>query len=192
MARSAGFSMTDTRLFNTENGDSFFGIKRFDCNHNKRNHTHTFGNLIHSNFRISSCDYETFLRVTSDLIKNYSDTLKAFRQMVFNIFSNNRDDHVKNFSYQMDMDGQWSLSPSYDLIFASGTGGEHSMTINGEGLNPSINDIKVVGKSAGIKTSDMNNIIEQVVIVVRNWTEFAGEAKVSSESIDIISKSLSY
>lgn len=190
MARSAGLQVTETRLFNTEQGDKFFGIERFDRNHNSRVHTHTFGNLIHSDFRIPSCDYDTFLRVTRDLTKNYSELLKGFRQMVFNICSNNRDDHVKNFSYQMDREGQWSLSPSYDLIYSDGPGGEHSMTVNGEGMSPTLKDIKELGKNADIRNSDMNKILDQVITAVRNWTNFAETANVSSESIDVISDSL--
>lgn len=82
MARSAGLTVTDSRLIKTEQGDNFFGIKRFDRDGSQRVHTHTLGNLIHSDFRIPACDYETFLRITGDLTKNYSDILKGFRQMV--------------------------------------------------------------------------------------------------------------
>ena len=37
--------------------------------------------------------------------------------MVFNILSNNTDDHAKNFSFIMEKDGSWHLSPTYDLCF---------------------------------------------------------------------------
>jgi len=53
--------------------------------------------------------------------------------MVFNILSCNRDDHVKNFSYLMNSSGEWALSPAYDITFSKGPGGEHSMTVDGEG-----------------------------------------------------------
>jgi serine/threonine-protein kinase HipA len=42
---------------------------------------------------------------------------------VFNVLAHNRDDHSKNFSYLMDKDGQWKLSPAYDLTFSSGSRG---------------------------------------------------------------------
>lgn len=55
--------------------------------------------------------------------------------MIFNVLPHNRDDHAKNFSYILDdTTGKWSLAPAYDLTFGHGPGGEHSTTINGEGV----------------------------------------------------------
>ncbi len=45
MAREAGIDMPPTRLFETSNGDRFFGVKRFDRDGNLRYHVHTFGNI---------------------------------------------------------------------------------------------------------------------------------------------------
>ncbi len=106
MAEDAGIMMPATRLFEVESGDSFFGIKRFDRNGNQRFHVHSLGGLIHSNFRIPGCDYQIFLRVISDLTQKQEDVERGFRQMVFNIMGNNRDDHVKNFSFLIDADGE--------------------------------------------------------------------------------------
>ncbi|MFN2355912.1 MAG: type II toxin-antitoxin system HipA family toxin, partial [Desulfopila sp.] len=116
MAAAAGVEMPQTRLFTTAQGDSFFGVKRFDRGPgNRRYHIHTFGNMIQSNFRIPACDYGDLLKVTSILTRNHTDLLRAFRLMLFNVLAHNRDDHAKNFSFmQSDATGQWALSPAYD------------------------------------------------------------------------------
>ena len=162
MARDAGIKMPETHLFNTSEGGHFFGIKRFDRKGNTRFHIHTFGNLIHSDFRIPSQDYDHFFRLVTNLTKNYQDLIRAFRQMVFNIFTNNRDDHVKNFSFLLNHQGEWSLSPAYDLMYASGPGGEHSMTISGEGKAPTKVHVYKLGEKHGIKKKKMDHIVEQV------------------------------
>ncbi|KPA17481.1 HipA-like protein, partial [Candidatus Magnetomorum sp. HK-1] len=72
MAKAATIKMTETKLFKTRE-DQFFGIKRFDRIGNKRFHIHTFGNLIHANFRIPSCDYEQFFKVIKILTGNHQD-----------------------------------------------------------------------------------------------------------------------
>jgi len=162
MAREAGIKMTETRLFNTQEEDRFFGIKRFDRSGNKRFHVHTFGNLIHSNFRFPSQDYDHFFKLVINLTKNYQDLLRAFRQMVFNIFANNRDDHVKNVAFIMNHEGKWSLSPAYDLVYSPGPGGEHSMTVLGEGKAPTKADIYKLGEKHGIKKRAVSLIVEQV------------------------------
>ncbi|MEI6564555.1 MAG: HipA domain-containing protein, partial [bacterium] len=63
MAQVAGIVIPATRLFETGAGDAFFGVARFDRQQNRRRHVHTFGNLIHANYRVSGCDYELLLRV---------------------------------------------------------------------------------------------------------------------------------
>nr|NJM04737.1 HipA domain-containing protein [Desulfobacula sp.] len=74
----AGIIMPETRLFESGPQNRYFGIKRFDRKHNHRFHVHTFGNLIHSNFRTPEGDYETFLKVVLDLTKTTRTLKKAF------------------------------------------------------------------------------------------------------------------
>ncbi len=116
--------MPPTRLFETAEGDRFFGVKRFDRDRNQRFHVHTFGNLIEANFRIPSSDYGDLLKATTILTNNHQQVLRVFRHMVFNVLAHNRDDHVKNFAFILDdRSGEWSLTPAYDLTFTTGPGG---------------------------------------------------------------------
>ena len=134
MAHAAGIDMPPTRLFKVGRNTCYFGVRRFDRGpSNSRLHVHTFGNLIHANFRIPSTDYADLMKVTSALTRNHQDVRQVFRRMVFNIAAHNRDDHAKNFAFIMNPRGEWSLSPAYDLGFAPGPGGEHTMTVLGEG-----------------------------------------------------------
>ena len=57
--------------------------------------------------------------------------------MVFNILANNTDDHNKNFSFLMDEQGRWRLSPAYDLTYIFNTVGflpetRHCLMIRGK------------------------------------------------------------
>ncbi|MBI2335558.1 MAG: type II toxin-antitoxin system HipA family toxin [Deltaproteobacteria bacterium] len=187
MARAAGITMPETKLFKTKVA-SFFGIKRFDRSKNDRYHVHTFGNLVHSNFRIPSCDYADLLRATTLLTKNQKDVQQAFRRMVFNGLAHNRDDHVKNFAFLMDFEtGDWSLSPAYDLTFSLGPGGEHQMTIAGEGKNPQAKHFFELGKKAGLSQTIMKTILEEVRSAVVSWKKFAKKAGVSLSATKRIS-----
>ena len=53
------------------------------------------------------------------------------RRMVFNVLMNNRDDHAKNFSFVLNEEGEWKVSPAYDLTFQDGPGGEHQSAVMG-------------------------------------------------------------
>src|SRR5436305_6921468 len=87
MARDAGITMPPARLFETRQGERFFGVERFDRQGNHRYHVHTFGNLIQANFRIPSCDYRQLLEVTRILKKNHQDVLECYLRMVFNVLT---------------------------------------------------------------------------------------------------------
>ncbi len=179
MAAAAGIDMPPTRLFRTSEGN-FFGVKRFDREGNRRFHVHTFGNLIQSNFRVPSADYADLLKAASLLTRNHQDVLRALRRMVFNEAAHNRDDHVKNFAFTLnDESGDWTLSPAYDLVHAPGTGGEHSMTLAGEGKRPERTHILRLAEQAGVARSQAAAIIDQVEAAVDLWNDLADRAGVA-------------
>ena len=181
MAKCAGIDIPETHLFESGQGGGYFGVKRFDrSSKNRRYHIHTFGNMIHANFRIPSCDYADLLKVTSILTKNYEEVIRAFRLMVFNVKAHNRDDHAKNFSFILnEKTKNWSLSPAYDLTFANGPGGEHSTSIAGVGRNPIDNDLLKLAEQFDIEKKRAKNIIEEVCSALSSWNKFAGDAYVS-------------
>ena len=191
MAAAAGIDMPTTRLFETCQGDRFFGVKRFDRDGNRRFHVHTLGNLIQSNFRIPSADYADLLKATSLLTRNHQDVLGAVGRMVFNVLAHNRDDHVKNFAYRLDdRTGEWSLSPAYDLVCAPGPGGEHTLTLAGEGRRPTRAHMLQLARQAGVSLQDAEHILDQMHSAVARWPDHAAGAGVSQAGIDRIATSL--
>jgi serine/threonine-protein kinase HipA len=191
MAVNAGIDMPPTRLFETAKGGRFFGVKRFDRDGNRRYHVHTFGNLIQSNFRIPSADYADLLKATSLLTRNHRDVLRAFRRMVFNVLAHNRDDHVKNFAFILDdATGNWTLSPAYDLLYTPGPGGEHTMSLAGEGKNPGRSHMLRLAEQADVSKREATEIIDQVQAAVTRWKGHATDAGVSRVSIRQVAQSL--
>jgi len=177
MAKAAGIAMPEVRLFQVRDDRSYFGVKRFDRKeNNERLHVHTFANLIHANFRIPSTDYADLFKVAQVLTRNHQDILELFRRMMFNIASHNRDDHAKNFAFVMDKEGEWSLSPCYDITYSEGIGGEHTMSVLGEGKNPTIELCIQIALQFGVKKKIANSIIDEVQSAVDDWKKFAKEA----------------
>lgn len=180
MAAAAGIDMPPTRLFETADGGRFFGAKRFDRVGNRRFHVHTFGNLIQSNFRVPSADYADLLKAVEVLTRDHRDVVRALRRMAFNVLAHNRDDHVKNFAFVMDdASGGWTLSPAYDLVYAAGPGGEHTMTLAGEGRNPGRAHILRLAAQAGVTPRQAAAVIDEVRAAVVRWEDFAAKAGVS-------------
>ena len=54
---------------------------------------------------------------------------------------------------------EWHLSPAYDLTYSFSFNGEHATTINGEGKNPTLDDILAVAKNIGLKEKFAKDIV---------------------------------
>jgi serine/threonine-protein kinase HipA len=193
MARAAGIHVPETRLLQVEKGNSYFAVRRFDRGPaNQRLHVHTFGNLIQTNFRIPSTDYVQLLKVTLMLTRNRADVAQAFRQMAFNIAAHNRDDHAKNFAFIMNHVGEWSLSPAYDLTHSAGPGGEHTMTVAGEGRAPNREHALEVAEEAEIERREAIRILGEVNAAITGWPMFADEAGCSQRRSRAVAKKFAH
>lgn len=186
MAQIAGVSVPPTHLFATGYGKSHFGVQRFDrdaTTPSVRIHTHTFAGLIHHDHRNTGQDYHDLLKVTRALTKNHEEVREAFRRMVFNVLAYNRDDHSKNFAFQMEPSGEWKLAPAYDITFSSGPGGEHTLMVAGEGRSPTRAHVENVGKAASLEPKEIHDVIEAVRHAVAEWETIAKKHGVSRASI---------
>jgi serine/threonine-protein kinase HipA len=114
------------------------------------------------------------------LTRNIQDAEKAYALACFNVLTHNRDDHVKNFSFLLNTNNEWTFAPAYDLTFSYGPGGEQSMLVMGEGRNPSTAQLQALGKQHGIKGAP--EILDTVKSVVANWPRYAEQAEVSRKS----------
>lgn len=179
MAVAAGLTMADTLLLETRKGRRLFATKRFDRTPAGRLHMHTASGLLNASHREASVNYEQLHKLTHIMTRDATEVLKMFRNMVFNVYARNRDDHAKNHAFLMDGNGRWSLAPAYDLTFSSGPGGEHSTAIAGEGRNPGMSHLLAVSRGASISDQDAREVIEQVRAAVDRWPEFAGEVQLS-------------
>ncbi len=180
MARAAGIEITETHLFPAKDHAGYFATKRFDREQKNeqthRYHIHTACGLLHADFRVPSLDYSDLLTLCWRLTKDTTEVLKLYRLAVFNVFTHNRDDHGKNFSFLMTNTGQWRFAPAYDLTFSSGPHGEHSTMVMNEGKSPTIEHLKALAQSVLIDAKQANMVIEQVLDAVNQWTRFACDA----------------
>ena len=158
-AKDCGINMPETRLFPSKICSGYFGVKRFDRKNGKKIHMVSASGLLETSHRLPNLDYNILMKLTLEITRNYQDIEQLLRLMCFNVFAHNRDDHSKNFSYLYDDNKkEWHLSPAYDLTYSSSFNGEHATTINGEGKNPSLDDILSVAKNIGLKEKAAKDI----------------------------------
>jgi len=191
IAKEAGINMPDVHLFEAERGAGYFAIKRFDRDGDKRYHMHTACGLLHSDFRTPSLDYEDLIALTGMLTRDVREVEKLYQMAVFNVLAHNRDDHSKNFSYLMDSQGRWKLSPAYDLTFSSGPRGEQSTLVMGEGKNPDTIHLLKLADEAKIKKDRALEIIDATKSSLSKWSELAKQYGVSDTNIQLIQSKIS-
>ena len=108
--------------------------------------------------------YEEIFRFMRQMNLPYPQQEELYRRMVFNVMSRNHDDHSKNFSFLMDKQGKWKLSPAYDLCYSYTPGGKwtnrHQLSLNGKQDNFTMEDLQKVGENMGIR--EHKQIIEKV------------------------------
>lgn len=183
LAAQAGIEMPSTKYFDLDTKLSAFAVERFDRKDGLRVPTHTLAGLLHANFRIPSMDYVTFLRAVRFMTQSDEEVGKAYLRCVFNVVMHNRDDHSKNVSFLLSRDRQWKLSPGYDLTFSSGPGGEHQMSICGEGRNPGRSHLLDLARKANLKERLAEQAIDAVSHVASQFSAAADVLPIRKKTI---------
>lgn len=172
MATAAGIDMATTRLLKAGNR-LHFATKRFDRRDNERIHHHTLARLMQ--IPGGDLDYETFLRLTAALTRDHRQVLRAYRRAVFNVLARNDDDHGRNHGFLLS-DGEWTLSPAYDLTFRRLN--ERGLAVCGERRNAGIDQLKTLATRTDINPRAAVEIIDEVRSAISRWDAFADQAQV--------------
>lgn len=189
MARAAGIEVSPTWLLGaTKDHPGFFATQRYD--RDPRRHVHSLAGLLHADHRVPSMDYEGLLRAVRWLTRDQRAVDQMFRRMAFNVLAHNRDDHSRNFAVRMSPRGTWALAPAYDLTFSAGPGGEHWMTVAGEGRDPTAEHMLTLAKKVGVSPKVATAILDDVREAVSGWAGFASASGVGASSLRRVSEAL--
>jgi serine/threonine-protein kinase HipA len=183
IALDAGINMMPSEL-NIYEGISHFLTQRFDRNGNEKVHTQTLAAISPM-----SDSYEDIFAVIRRLNLPYEDSKQQYLRMVFNVIAQNIDDHSKNFSFCMNQDGVWRLSPAYDLTYsvdptAPAYSNRHSLVVNGKNEDITREDLETIGLNNDIQ--DYKALIDTVANAVTNFENYAKELDINEKLIESI------
>ena len=140
IATAAGITMMPSQLIEVE-GTKHFLTERFDRRDGEKIFTQTLAAV-----NPEADTYEALFETCRLLSIPKDEQNELFLRTVFNVLSNNTDDHPKNFSFIMDRNGNWHLSPAYDLCFIlkNGTSAQkaHVFSIRGKHEDITDDDLK--------------------------------------------------
>ena len=179
MAVDCGIAMMKSHLY----ADVHFLTQRFDRDHKgEKIHIHSLCGLLGLDYHnVGSYSYEQYFMVARKLGLGQDALEEMFRRMVFNVLAHNCDDHTKNFSFQMNRRGVWSLSPAFDLCYSYDSANDwvngHNITINNKRKQITYSDLMVVGEKFNIKRR--KKIFEKVKSIMDSFPSYAKKNKVS-------------
>ena len=181
MAKQCGIHMMHSQIF-AENGRHHFMTRRFDrdTSGNKK-FIQTFGALTHYDYYASGhYSYEQLFLLMKQLKLPKAAFEEQFRRIVFNVVACNQDDHVKNFSLTMDRNGNWGLTPAYDLCHSEGSHFTrfHQLSINGKTTDFERSDLKALAEYAGLPQGRERHVIEKTQDVFSKWETLAKELEI--------------
>lgn len=174
MAKDAGINMMPSKLVEIE-GTKNFMTQRFDRQNGKKIHTQTLAAM--SSFADA---YEDLFVVGRKLNLSADEQSQQYRRMVFNVIAENVDDHTKNFSFIMLPNGEWHISPAYDIVFSADPDSHfyrnHELTILGKRKNITKQDLLLFAQRQDIKNAA--SIIDEVTEVVMNFKAYAEKVEI--------------
>lgn len=188
MAKDAGVLMEECRL-HEEGGRAHFMTRRFDrTDKGTKLHMQSLGAMRHFDYNQAGVyAYEQAIETIQLLSLPVEDTEQQVRRTYFNILARNHDDHVKNIAFLMDKQGQWRLSPAFDVAYSYNPSGDwtsrHQMSLNGKRDNFQNEDLITFAKAAGLKKAKATTLLREVAESIANWRRYAAQAEVSQHDI---------
>lgn len=185
MAKDASIDMEKCSLLEID-GENHFLTERFDRKEGRKLHSVTLQSLCGT---VTS--YEEIFKVCRKLQLPYHDIEQIFRRAVFNYLSGVCDDHDKNFSFVMDEDGRWRLSPAYDETFTVNfknrfIGDKHIMTIEECNRDISMNQFVRLADENDVRNAE--HIVKEISEVVQSFTDKAIDVKINTIYTELISQ----
>ncbi len=181
LALEAGITMAECKIEKINGSYHTFFTKRFDRESTDRIHFASAMTMTGNNEETIKSQPASYLDLVEFIQTNgcniNENLAQLWRRIIFNIAISNTDDHLRNHGFILTNDG-WILSPAYDL--------NPSIDKDGLALNIDMdtNDLdfelaKSVGEYFRLAAKEMDQIIDEVTAVVKNWQVVAKQIGIS-------------
>ena len=193
MAKKCNINMMESQLL-SENGRNHFMTKRFDRDEmDRKKFTQSFAALAHFDyFESGAYSYEQLFMTMRELGMPQIAFEEQFRRVLFNLVGCNQDDHVKNFGFIMDREGNWDIAPAYDLCHAEGSDFTrfHQLSINGKRSNFKLEDLKQLAQFARLPRNREKIVLEKTIDAFSKWQKTAKELEIPKTLLDHVNRTL--
>lgn len=188
LATASGIDMAKSKVEKISGQYHTFLTQRFDRQKEQRIHFASAMTMT-GNTEDSIKDHAPSYLEIVEFIENYGVDVEGnlhqlWRRIVFNIAISNTDDHLRNHGFILTAKG-WILSPAYDL--------NPSIEKEGLAINIDMEDnaldfdlAKSVGLYFRLNEVEMDNILNEVLSVVKDWRGVAKKIGIKNSEIELM------
>lgn len=188
LAKECGINMPDT-TFIEEGEDFHFLIERFDrvdkssgTTKDKLHYVSWCGMAHAHRDETGAYSYEQLVLAIREIGLGQDSVLELFKRAVFNIVGRNQDDHTKNFGFLMNREGEWSLSPAFDMTYSYDPSGKwtrvHQIRLNGKQDDFLKEDIIKFGRYCNLSKKQSLQVLETTKKAFKKFENLADKYQV--------------
>ncbi len=115
---------------------------------------------------------------------------ELFKRMVFNILMDNTDDHERNHSLRLGLDGYYELTPAYDVVPTLQNLGYQAMSVGTAGSASTLENALTELSEFGIRRARAIELVRQVVRVVDGWQAHFTQMGVDHADMELLHASI--
>ena len=188
MAAECGIDVAETRIVESNKGDSILLSKRFDREGTRRIHMASSMSLLGYDDGTDGSSGKGYCDIVEFIVGNCADAEKnleeLYRRVAFGICIGNCDDHFRNHSFLLTEKG-WTLSPAYDLNPSLDK--HHAILINSE---TDESDLDILVDSCDeymLDKKTARGIVSDVVREMKYWEKIARDCGLSRSEVKYFS-----
>lgn len=174
-------------LIRLASGELAYLTKRFDREKKKKIHVEDFCQLTEN---ITVHKYNSSVENIGKTLYKFTinkglEAQKLFEVVLFSYLIGNTDMHLKNFSLMENKNGEFELSPAYDLVNTKlvipDDDEEFALHINGKKNKLRLSDFEALARNLKIPEKTMANIFNRFIKVLPSWIAFINKSFLSAE-----------
>ena len=185
MAAECGIDVAETRILESNKGDSILLSKRFDRNEEKRIHMASSMSLLGYDDGTDGSSGKGYCDIVEFIVGHCADAEKnleeLYRRVAFSICIGNCDDHFRNHSFLLTEKG-WTLSPAYDLNPSFDI--HHAILINSEKDESNLDILIDSSDEYMIDKKTARGIVSDVVRKMKYWEKIARDCGLSRSEMN--------
>ena len=185
MAAECGIDVAETRILESNKGDSILLSKRFDRNGEKRIHMASSMSLLGYDDGTDGSSGKGYCDIVEFIVGHCADAEKnleeLYRRVAFSICIGNCDDHFRNHSFLLTEKG-WTLSPAYDLNPSFDI--HHAILINSEKDESNLDILIDSSDEYMLDKKTARGIVSDVVREMKYWEKIARDCGLSRSEMN--------